>query len=127
MAVAAAPPTQAIVAPQKLRLSRLAWVSVIFLALVTLGAIFVPMLLPAADGRPSPDQFLPPGSPGHVLGTDFNGRDLLFRIFTGARISLLVGLAGAFVSLFVGTTYGIIAGYSGGRLDNFMMRVVDVF
>jgi oligopeptide transport system permease protein len=127
MALATAAPAQAIIAPQRLRLSRLVWASAIFLGLVALGAIFVPLLFPAADGRPSPNQFLPPGSPGHVLGTDFNGRDLLFRIFTGARISLLVGLAGAFVSLFVGTTYGIVAGYSGGRLDNFMMRVVDVF
>ena len=127
MAVATSAPAHVIAAPQKLRLSRLAWASAIVLGLVTLGAIFIPMILPAADSQPSPAQFLPPGSPGHLLGTDLNGRDLLYRLFTGARISLLVGLAGALVSLFVGTTYGIIAGYAGGRLDNFMMRVVDVF
>ncbi len=127
MAVATAEPVVALAAPQKLRLSRLAWASAVVVGLVALGAIFIPMILPAADGRPSPNQFLPPGSPGHLLGTDLNGRDLLFRVFTGARISLLVGLAGALVSLFFGTTYGIIAGYTGGRLDNFMMRVVDVF
>ena len=119
-------PTHALAAPQKLRLPPLAWVSAVVLVLVALGAIFIPMILPASDGRPSPAQFLPPGSPRHLLGTDLNGRDLLFRVFTGARISLLVGLAGALVSLFVGTTYGIIAGYAGGRVDNLMMRAVDV-
>jgi oligopeptide transport system permease protein len=127
MAVATATPIPAIAAPQKLRISRLAWASAILVGLVALGAIFIPLILPASDGLPSPNQFLPPRSPGHLLGTDLNGRDLLFRLFTGARISLLVGLAGALVSLFFGTTYGIIAGYAGGRLDNFMMRVVDVF
>ena len=125
MAVVTAP-AHAIATPQKLRLPPLAGMSAVILALVTLGAIFIPMLLPAGDGRPSPEQFLPPGSPGHLLGTDLNGRDLLFRVFTGARISLLVGLAGALVSLFVGTAYGVIAGYCGGRLDNLMMRAVDV-
>ena len=119
-------PAVGVAAPQKLRLPPLAWTSAVILALVTLGAIFIPILLPASDGRPSPAQFLPPGSPSHLLGTDLNGRDLLFRVFIGARISLLVGLAGALVSLFVGTAYGIIAGYSGGRLDNLMMRAVDV-
>ncbi len=127
MAVATAAPAHVVAPPQKLRLSRLAWASAIVVGLVALGAIFIPMILPASDGLPSPKQFLPPGSPGHLLGTDLNGRDLLFRLFTGARISLLVGLAGALVSLFFGTTYGIVAGYTGGRLDNFMMRVVDVF
>ena len=127
MPVATATPAKIVAAPDRLRLTRLTKFSAWIVALVALGAILIPMILPASYGRPSPDQFLPPGSPGHWLGTDLNGRDLLFRLFTGARISLLVGLAGALVSLFFGTTYGIIAGYTGGRLDNFMMRVVDVF
>jgi len=61
-----------------------------------------------------------------VCGRDELGRDLLSRVFWGARISLIVGLVAALVSLVIGVTYGSIAGYVGGRLDNAMMRVVDV-
>jgi peptide/nickel transport system permease protein/oligopeptide transport system permease protein len=69
--------------------------------------------------------FLPP-SAEHAFGTDLNGRDLFFRVLLGARISLLVGIAGAAVSFLVGIIYGMIAGYAGGRVDSLMMRFVDV-
>jgi peptide/nickel transport system permease protein/oligopeptide transport system permease protein len=60
------------------------------------------------------------------MGTVLHGRDLLTRILYGARISLLVGFVGASISLVVGVTYGLIAGYLGGRVDNAMMRLVDI-
>jgi len=62
----------------------------------------------------------------HPFGTDINGRDVLSRVIQGARISLIVGACGAFVSFLVGTAYGMISGYFGGRLDELMMRVLDI-
>jgi oligopeptide transport system permease protein len=62
----------------------------------------------------------------HPFGTDELGRDLLARVLYGGRISLLVGLVSTFVSLLVGVSWGAIAGYAGGKLDEFMMRTVDV-
>lgn len=110
-----------------MRLSLTARLSLGYLLLVALAAIVVPALLPEGHGRPSAAQFLPPLTDGHLLGTDLNGRDLLHRVFTGARISLLVGLSGAVVALFVGTTVGVLAGYLGGRVDTILMRGVDTF
>lgn len=75
--------------------------------------------------RVSDDQFQPPNA-RYWFGTDVHGRDLFSRVLHGAQISLLVGLVGAGVSLLIGVTWGAVAGYVGGRLDNWMMRTVDV-
>lgn len=61
-----------------------------------------------------------------VLGTDQNGRDLLTRILIGGRVSLTIGLLATLVALCIGVGYGAVSGYLGGRVDNVMMRVVDV-
>lgn len=62
----------------------------------------------------------------HWLGTDYLGRDMLSRIFYGGRISFLVGFLATFVSIVVGVVYGAVSGYLGGRIDRFMMRVVEI-
>jgi peptide/nickel transport system permease protein/oligopeptide transport system permease protein len=65
-------------------------------------------------------------SRAHWFGTDVNGHDLLTRTLYGAQISLFVAATGTIVSLTVGVTYGMISGYAGGRVDNLMMRVVEI-
>ncbi len=102
-----------------------AWVSALLLTVVAGACLIGPFLLPASLGEPGPNQYAPP-SWEHPFGTDLNGRDQLYRVLTGGRISLLVGLCGAAVSLFIGTAWGLIAGYVGGKWDAVMMRIVDV-
>ncbi|MDO8284934.1 MAG: ABC transporter permease [Rhodoferax sp.] len=77
------------------------------------------------------DAFLPPlwladGNPKYLLGTDDQGRDILSALMFGARISLMVGLASVALSAVVGVTLGLVAGFVGGTLDAFIMRVCDV-
>jgi peptide/nickel transport system permease protein/oligopeptide transport system permease protein len=72
------------------------------------------------------DASLLPPSSAHWFGTDVNGHDLLTRTLFGARISLFVAFTGTIVSLTVGVTYGMISGYAGGRIDNLMMRLVEI-
>ena len=95
------------------------------LIFVALAAAIGPDLFPESYREQGPLQYSPP-TWQHPFGTDLNGRDVLYRVLLGARISLVVGLAGAAVSLFLGTAYGLIAGYAGGKVDNLMMRLVDI-
>lgn len=89
------------------------------------------MFRPAGDPRPAADgrslQLPVTILPQHFwLGTDANGRDLLSRILVAGRISLAVGALASAVALGIGVAYGAVAGYAGGRLDQAMMRLVDV-
>ncbi|MBY5993742.1 oligopeptide ABC transporter permease OppC [Ferrimonas balearica] len=63
---------------------------------------------------------------GHYFGTDFLGRDLFVRTLEGGRISFMVGILGALVAVAIGTLYGSVAGYVGGRTDNIMMRTLEI-
>jgi peptide/nickel transport system permease protein/oligopeptide transport system permease protein len=108
-----------------LRLSTSGKAAAIILAAMGLLVLAGPLLLPASYTLPSPLTYAPPGAT-HPCGTDLNGRDLLLRIMEGGRISLLVGLCGAAISLFIGTAYGLVAGSSGAGTDNTMMRAVDI-
>ena len=110
---------------QRVRKNPAAMLSAVFLGFMVLACVAGPFFMPSALGEPGPNQYAPP-SWEHPFGTDLNGRDLLYRVLTGGRISLLVGLCGAVVSLFIGTAWGLIAGYAGGRTDALMMRFVDI-
>ena len=84
-----------------------------------------PLLTSYSPTTVSDLQSIPP-SAKNWFGTDVHGRDLLTRIFYGARISLLVGAVGAAVSLVIGVLWGALAGYLGGRWDSLLMRIVDI-
>ncbi|XHR27044.1 MAG: ABC transporter permease [Chthoniobacteraceae bacterium] len=100
-------------------------VSLIVLVIVTLAAVFGPALMPESAREVSAAQFAPP-SWAHPFGTDLHGQDLLFRVLSGARVSLTVGIAGALIAFFIGTAYGLVSGYAGGRTDGVMMRIVEI-
>ena len=111
---------------KKLRRNPVAILSAALLLVLGLAALIGPMLLPASLGQPGPVQYDGP-SADHWFGTDLNGRDVFYRLLLGLRISFLVGLAGAGVSLVIGTLYGLISGFAGGKIDSFLMRLVDIF
>jgi len=113
-------------------------VAVVALALVlilAILAIFAPFISPQnpydlanlslLDSR-RPPGFIGTGGYKHLLGTDPQGRDLLSAIIYGLRISIQIGLAAGFVSLTIGTSLGILAAYVGGKVEVFIMRLVDL-
>jgi len=94
-------------------------------ALLFLVALLAPIISPHDPLAQSPDDsYLPPG-PGHLLGTDELGRDLLSRILWGARVSLPVALVAVVVGLVGGGALGLVCGYRGGLTDLLLMRLVD--
>lgn len=102
--------------------------SLFVLSLLIVLAIAGPWFIPFNHEDPDWAAFRAPPSleSGHWFGTDQNGRDLLARTLFGTRVSLLVALIATVVSVVIGVSYGAIAGYMGGRIDQAMMRFVDV-
>jgi peptide/nickel transport system permease protein/oligopeptide transport system permease protein len=109
----------------KFSLPRQALIPSLVLSVMTLLVIIGPLLMAPSSGMPGEASYAAP-SFTHPCGTDLNGRDMLFRILEGGRVSLLVGICGAAISLLIGTSYGLIAGSAQGGFDNVMMRVVDI-
>lgn len=102
-------------------------VGVMVVLAVILSAIFAPLIAPHDPFNPNfPNRLRPPGTPGHLLGTDQQGRDMLSRIIYGARISLIVGFATVALAGLLGTILGLVSGYYGGWIDAVIMRLADV-
>ncbi|AUH00811.1 oligopeptide ABC transporter permease OppC [Pectobacteriaceae bacterium CE70] len=108
--------------------NRAALTSLIVLILITLFVILAPMLSPFnyADTDWNMMSSAPDLASGHYFGTDSSGRDLLVRVAIGGRISLMVGVAAALIAVVVGTLYGAVSGYLGGKVDSVMMRLLEI-
>lgn len=107
-------------------------IGIVLLALfgiMALGSFIPPMIDPMYHPMIGVDPDIPsstgPG-PKHWLGTDYMGRDILSQLLAGARVAFMVGVSAAFISIFLGTAIGMIAGYMGKILDTLLMRLADV-
>ena len=108
--------------------NRLAMVSVVILTLIVLACFLGPYAFPFTGEDADFDYIGAPidFSSARLFGTDDFGRDLLVRVLEGGRISLSIGFLGAVVAGGIGVLYGAVAGYSGGRADRLMMRLVEI-
>jgi oligopeptide transport system permease protein len=108
--------------------NKAALVSMVLLAVIVLAAVLAPLLSPHPYDEVYWDRIAAPPDfeNAHWFGTDGNGRDLFVRTLYGARVSLAVGVAATLVSLVIGVAYGATAGFLGGKVDEVMMRVVDI-
>src|SRR6185295_10958674 len=105
----------------------LAVAAALALAAAVLAAVLAPVLpLADPDTVDTPNRLRPPGSPGHTLGTDEFGRDLLARLVWGARVSLLAGAATAAASMLIGVLLGVIGGFYTGWVEALVMRLTDI-
>tara|TARA_B100001057_G_scaffold251695_1_gene251940 strand:+ start:1585 stop:2436 length:852 start_codon:yes stop_codon:yes gene_type:complete len=106
--------------------NRAAMIGGITILVLVVLAVLAPWIAPYSYSYQNLDIGASAPSAEHLLGTDVLGRDLLSRLLYGARISLLVGFVATGVALVIGVSWGIVAGYFGGRVDSVMMRIVDV-
>jgi oligopeptide transport system permease protein len=107
------------------------------IAFFVIVALFAPALSPYSPIEiHSGVKYLPPmwvkdfngqsGQAAYILGTDTLGRDILSRVVYGARVSMIVGLIPTIIIVIIGTIVGMLAGYSGGKVDNLLMRLTDI-
>jgi len=107
--------------------NKAAVVSMWILGFIVVIAVFGPLVwVHDYDTISNKGEIAPTFKDWHILGTDQQGRDLFARLMVGLRISLAVGVVATIVSLVIGVTWGAVAGFVGGRVDNIMMRFVDV-
>ena len=110
----------------RLKQNRVAIIGLVVLVIMILISLLTPWIAPYS--YEAQDLYLgaTPPSAEHWLGTDSFGRDMLTRIMYGSRVSLAVGFLATAVSLVIGVAWGTISGFSGGRVDSIMMRIVDI-
>jgi peptide/nickel transport system permease protein len=110
-----------------LRQDRVAQAALLTIVVVVLVAALAPILPIASPTETNfGERLLPPLTPGHLLGTDQLGRDVLSRIIWGARVSLVIGALAAAIAASAGSLIGLVAGYFGGNVDTVIMRLIDV-
>lgn len=113
---------------KRFRRNRFAVLGLVIVLVMFVGAALAPLVAPFDPLEMQLDKpFLPPGSPGHLLGTDNFGRDILSRVLYGGRLSLSVGLVVVGISVTIGLILGIVAGFFGGWVDHAVMWVTDLF
>jgi peptide/nickel transport system permease protein len=113
---------------RQLRRDPVAMAAAAVLLLIVAAALLAPWVSPADPYKASMlRRLLPPGSAGHLLGTDELGRDMLTRLIHGGRMSLVIGVLPVLAAFFIGTAIGLVAGYAGGWLNMAIMRTLDVF
>lgn len=110
----------------RLKKNKAAVFSSYFIGFVCIVALFAEAISPYSFDEQYMDKILQTPSFDHWLGTDSLGRDLFSRIIYGARMSMAVGIFTSLISLVIGAIYGAISGWVGGKLDSFMMRIVDI-
>lgn len=110
----------------RLRRNYLALFGMVILFVLIVVAVSADYIAPFGYADQDYMNVLQPPSSEHLLGTDQFGRDVLSRIIYGSRVSLQVGLVAVFIALVAGSALGAIAGYFGGKLDNFIMRLMDI-
>jgi peptide/nickel transport system permease protein len=104
------------------------WIAAFVCLAFVLVGIFAPLLTPVDPNQQSLlHRLLPPLSPGHLLGTDVLGRDVLARIIAGTRIPLVVAVAAVSIAVGLGVAIGLLSGYVGGLLDDVLMRITDAW
>ena len=113
-------------AVERLKKNKLAIFSALVLIFLVVLTLFAPLLAPHTYYDQNLDLGAVPPNATYWFGTDTLGRDQFSRIIYGTRVSLLVGFVATIVALIIGVSWGIVAGFFGGRIDSFMMRIVDV-
>ena len=108
------------------RENKTALISFVLIILMVLAAVMAPLLTPYTEKEMDLLNRLAAPSAKHLLGTDEGGRDVLTRLLFGARVSLLIGVVPALLSLILGAALGVLAGYKGGITDAVIMRIADV-
>jgi peptide/nickel transport system permease protein len=104
-----------------------AMAALVVLILIIITAIIGPYIYPTDPFDMVWAPFSPPGVDGFLLGTDYLGRDLMAALIHGARVSIVIGVAAAFMSVFIGVTVGALAGFYRGWVEELLMRITEFF